>query len=78
MKRLIYILAAALALITGCKSAPKEQDYIVQVSLGGWHNPNYTAEEIIIRLDEVTEQINVSKVIIGWSIEPDIPINTLL
>ena len=72
MKRLIFIIAAALALITGCKSAQKEQDYIVQVSLGGWHNPNYTAEEIITRLEEVTEQINVSKVIIGWSIEPEI------
>ena len=72
MKRLIYILAAALALITGCKSAQNEQDYIVQVSLGGWHNPNYTADEIITRMEEVTAQIKVSKVIIGWSIEPEI------
>ena len=72
MKRLIYIIVAALALITGCKSAQQEQDYIVQVSLGGWHNPNYTAEEIIARLEEVTSQIKVSKVIIGWSIEPEI------
>lgn len=72
MKRLIYIIVAAVALVTGCKSAPKDTDYIVQVSLGGWHNPNYTAEEIITRLEEVTEQIKVSKVIIGWSIEPEI------
>ena len=63
---------AALALVTGCQSAPKDVDYIVQVSLGGWHNPGYTAEEIIDRLEEVTAQIKVSKVIIGWSIEPEI------
>ena len=75
MKRLIYIMVAAMALLTGlqgCKSAQKEPDYIVQVSLGGWHNPNYTAEEIITRLEEVTSQITISKVIIGWSITPEI------
>ena len=72
MKRLIYIIVAALALVAGCKSAQKDTDYIVQVSLGGWHNPGYTAEEIIARLEEVTSQIKVSKVIIGWSIEPEI------
>ena len=72
MKRVAFIVAAALALITGCKSAQSEPDYIVQVSLGGWHNPGYTAEEIIDRLDQVTSQITVSKVIIGWSITPEI------
>lgn len=75
MNRLECIILAVLATIftiTGCKSAQKEQDYIVQVSLGGWHSPNYTADEIITRLEEVTNQITVSKVIIGWSIEPEI------
>lgn len=72
MKRLIYLIVATVALVTGCKSAQKEPDYIVQVSLGGWHSPNYTAEEIITRLEEVTSQITVSKVIIGWSISPEI------
>ena len=74
MKRVAYILFAVVVLlgIQGCKGTAKDQDYIVQVSLGGWHNPGYTAEEIIDRLEEVTSQINVSKVIIGWSIEPEI------
>lgn len=76
MKRLVYIVVAALvaslALLQGCKGPKQETDYVVQVSLGGWHNPGYTAEEIITRLEEVTGQVKVSKVIIGWSIEPEI------
>ena len=72
MKRVAYILLTLLLVLQGCKNQKQDIDYIVQVSLGGWHNPNYTAEEIIARMEEVTSQITVSKVIIGWSIEPEI------
>ena len=41
--------------------------YIVQVSLGGWHKPDYTAEQIIGRIDTVSRLIPVEKVFIGWS-----------
>jgi hydroxymethylpyrimidine/phosphomethylpyrimidine kinase len=44
----------------------------VQVSLGGWHRPDYTAEQIIGRIDTVCNTINVSKVIIGWSLDKEI------
>ena len=53
-------------------NATTEPKYIVQVSLGGWHNPAYTAEQIIGRLDTVSNIIPVEKVIIGWSLDKDI------
>lgn len=36
----------AMAALVGChgKNASAEAEYIVQVSLGGWHSPDYTAE----------------------------------
>ena len=73
MKKLIYILTciAALASCQG-KQQSKEPEYIVQVSLGGWHSPEYTAEQIIGRLDTVSSIIPVKKVIIGWSLDKEI------
>ena len=50
----------------------KEAGYIVQVSLGGWHSPDYTAEEIIGRIDTVSQLIPVQKVIIGWTQDKEI------
>ena len=52
----------------------KEQGagYIVQVSLGGWESPDYTAEQIIGRIDTVSQMIPVQKVIIGWSQDKEI------
>ncbi len=46
--------------------------YILQIFTGGWKNVTYTAEEIIKRLDAVTAMIPVSKVIIGWHLDPAI------
>ena len=46
--------------------------YIIQVSLGSWHSTDYTASEIIGRIDTVSQQIPVEKVIIGWSIDKDV------
>ena len=50
----------------------KEAGYIVQVSLGGWDSPDYSAEQIIGRIDTVSQQIPVEKVIIGWSQDKEI------
>lgn len=46
--------------------------YIIQVSLGSWHSPDYSASEIIGRIDSVSQQIPVEKVIIGWSVDKDV------
>ena len=72
MKRLFILLAGLLAL-TACQSKPAAQpDYVVQVSLGPWNAPAYTAEQINARIDSVSALIPVGKVIIGWSLDKDI------
>ena len=72
MKRIAYLLLAALLLAACNTESAKEPEYIVQVSLGGWHSPDYTAEQIIGRIDTVSSMIPVTKVIIGWSLDKDI------
>ena len=72
MKRLAFLLLCLLALAS-CQTKPAaEPGYIVQVSLGGWHSPDYTASQIISRIDTVASLIPVRKVIIGWSLDKDI------
>ena len=71
MKRILYMLASLL-LLTACQDESPQPGYIVQVSLGGWHSPDYTAEQIIGRIEEVSAKIPVEKVIIGWSLEKGI------
>lgn len=62
-----------LLTLAACGTKPaKEPGYIVQVSLGGWNKPDYTAEQIISRIDSVSRLIPVRKVIIGWSLDQDI------
>ena len=66
MKR-VFLLLSGLLLLAACRSnAPAEQQpgYIVQVSLGGWNSPDYTADRIVSRIDSVSSLINVEKVII--------------
>lgn len=58
--------------IVSCGKKPAGADYVVQVSLGGWHSPDYTAEQIVSRLDTVCRTVPVGKVIIGWSLDKDI------
>lgn len=70
MKRIASILLCLAALLS-CSKRP-EAAYIVQVSLGGWHHSDYTAEQVISRLDTVTSLIPVKNVIIGWSTDKDI------
>jgi hypothetical protein len=71
MKRIACFIIAVLALVA-CGPASTEPAYIVQVSLGSWDSPDYTAGEIIDRIDSVSSLINVKKVIIGWSMDKDI------
>ena len=72
MKKLPLILLALLAL-AACQPKPAAQPgYIIQVSLGGWNAPAYTAEQIVSRIDSVSSLIPVEKVIIGWSLTPDL------
>ena len=72
MKKLSVLFLGLLAL-AACQSKPAAQpDYIVQVSLGPWNAPAYTAEQINARIDSVSALIPVGKVIIGWSLNQDI------
>ena len=75
MKRIaFFILCLALAALAGCRDrqGAAAPGFVVQVSLGGWHSPDYTAEQIIHRLDTVGQLIPVEKVIIGWSLDKEI------
>lgn len=70
--RRIFLLAMALMALAACQDRAAKPGYIVQVSLGGWHSPDYTAEQVIDRIEEVSAKIPVEKVIIGWSLDKDI------
>ena len=73
MKSRILFLSILLCMIAACTNkAEPEQKYIVQVSLGSWHHADYTADQIIGRIDTVSSMIPVSKVIIGWSLDKEI------
>lgn len=73
MKKL-FIFMMVLMVLMSCheQKVQQEKGYIVQVSLGGWHSPDYTAEQIIERIDTVSKLIPVKKVIIGWSQDKDL------
>ena len=73
MNKVVLFFVGLMALM-GCQQQQKQQEagYIVQVSLGGWHSPDYSAEQIIGRIDTVSQLIPVQKVIIGWSQDKDI------
>ena len=59
-------------LLTACRQEAPQAGFIVQVSLGGWASPDYTADEVIGRIREVNALIPVQKVIIGWSMDKDV------
>lgn len=71
MRRILLILTGVLCLVA-CQRTSQQAGYVVQVSLGGWDKPDYTAESIINRLEQVRHEIPVQKVIIGWTRNPDI------
>lgn len=73
MKRIAAVFLGLLALVScGTRSPEEGPGYIVQVSLGGWHSPDYSAGQIVSRIDSVCSLIDVRKVIIGWSLDKDI------
>lgn len=71
MRRISFFFLCLLALAS-CRQEPGGPGFVVQVSLGGWNSPDYTAEQIVSRIDSVSSLINVEKVIIGWSLDKDI------
>ena len=71
MKKLFSILLILMVLVA-CGAKETKPGYIVQVSLGGWHSPDHSAQQIIGRIDTVSNLIPVEKVIIGWSLDKDI------
>lgn len=71
MKKLFSSLVILMALVA-CGTKQPQPGYIVQVSLGGWHSPDYSAQQIIGRIDTVSNLIPVEKVIIGWSLDKEI------
>ena len=70
MKRIVPILMALLVL-AAC-AGKQSPSYIVQVSLGPWQSADYSAAQIIARLDTVASIIPVKNVIIGWTAQPEI------
>ncbi|MBR3101441.1 MAG: hypothetical protein IKH19_06790 [Muribaculaceae bacterium] len=77
MKKFVLFLFVLMTLVS-CQKQQKEQKeqkepgYIVQVALGHWKPTQYTPEQIIGRLDTVTQLIPVEKVVIGWSLDMDL------
>lgn len=73
MKRILIILLSIIPFIVSCTQKKENSDfgYILQVFTGGWNNKNYTTEQIIDRLDYISDQIPVEKVIIGWNLDLD-------
>lgn len=71
MKKFAFLVIGLIVLMA-CQEPQKQAEYIVQVSLGGWQKPDYSAEQVIGRIDTVNQLIPVRKVIIGWSQDKDI------
>lgn len=71
LKSRLLLIALCLSLCVSCGNGGETcgQKYILQICTGGWNNRNYTTEQILGRLDKVTEMIPVEKVIIGWNLE---------
>ena len=61
----------ALLVLAAC-AGKQSPSYIVQVSLGPWQSADYSASQIIARLDTVASIIPVKNVIIGWTAQSEI------
>ena len=74
MKRFgfLFSFALLLALTVACTKRDAVPGYVVQVYLGGWDRADYTAEQVISRIDSVSRMIPVEKVIIGWSLDKQV------
>ena len=71
MKKIVCLFLFLVA-VAACQTRPDRPAYVIQVYLGGWDAPDYTADRIISRIDSVSSLIPVEKVIIGWTIGREI------
>lgn len=62
MKKLAILLLGLLAL-AACRQEPAEPAYVVQVSLGAWNAPQYTADEIIKKAIRKLKKPSASKLL---------------
>ena len=46
--------------------------YILQISTGSWHSAHDSPEDIIRRIEWVSSQIPVDRIIIGWNTDPSV------
>jgi len=65
MKKIALLILGFLAL-TACNTQQAGPSCILQISLGGWQASNYTADQVIGRIDSVSRVIPVEKVILSW------------
>lgn len=71
VKHLWMALLPLLILCACNKQVEQKPEFIVQVSMGSFDHQNYATEEVIARLEEVSKMIPLSKVLIGWSLDPE-------
>lgn len=74
MKKITLFAIIVLPFLTVCLCSCARKDnpqpkYIVQVSMGSFTQQDYSADEVIARLEEVTQMIPLEKVLIGWSLD---------
>lgn len=64
---LIALLACMFVSCNGSKG--KNPGYIVQVSIGDWHECHYDPDDVIARIEEVSNIIPIEKVMVGWCLD---------
>jgi len=70
MKKILLGISFIAMMLCSCKQQDSPK-IILQICTGGWFNKNYTSEQIIERLETVTDMVQVEKVIIGWNLEQE-------
>lgn len=72
MKRII-LGALAVLLFASCasKQDTNEPAYIVQVSMGSFYNQDYSTQDVIDRIETVSNIIPLEKVLVGWCLDPE-------
>jgi len=68
--KFLAVLALAASLLISCnKNKEAQPGYIIQVSIGEWHQYWYNPDDVIARIDEVSKIIPVEKVMVGWCLD---------
>lgn len=73
IKFCFFLVSTMLLGLCSCEKAnsSSEPKYIVQVSFGSFSDQYYRTEDVIARLEEVSEKIPLEKVLIGWSLDAE-------